>query len=170
MRRFGRLLAFSAVFAGVGAVSGCGALAEEIVEQRHIAEKARAYEFSDDVDETWAEARIALEEGGFKLVGKARVDETVVCPGPESRRKKSKAHLRITKTGWFSHKLEIDILEEEMRDGSWQAEPARQASSIEWKVVKRRDPDYAKKVEAEAEKKGEKGRKIVKDIDDLLSD
>jgi len=145
-------------------------MAEEIAEQHHISKRAREYEFSGGVDKTWEEARIALEEGGFRLEGDPKVDETVECPGPESAHRKQRAHLRITKTGWWSHKLEIDILEERLENGTWTTSRSRQATKIEWKVIKRRDPSYAAEVEAEADEKGKKGREIVKDIDDLLSD
>lgn len=168
--RVGRASVLCAVAVGTSGAAGCGFVASEIVEQHHIAKKARAYEFKGGLDATWAEAKVALEEGGYRLEGDPKVDETVACPGPEDHFRRSRAHLRITKTGWFSHRLEIDILEETLRDGAWKRQPARQASEIEWKIVKRRDPDYAANVEADAEAKGEKGRKIVKDIDDLLSE
>lgn len=174
MRRFSRwvrpALAFGVLFATLVPAVGCGWMAEEIAEQHHISKRAREYEFGGNVDATWEEARTALAESGFRLEGDPRVDETVECPGPESRTHKERAHLRITKTGWFSHKLEIEILEERLEDGKWTTSRGRQATSIEWKVIKRRDPSYAAEVEAEADKKGKKGREIVKDIDDLLSD
>ena len=169
-RRGWASVALVAALMGTTGTVGCGWIAEEIVEQMVIADKARAYEFPADLEATWTETRAALAASGYTLEGDLRVDESVECEGPQDHFSRSTAYVRIVKTGWFSHRLEIDVVREEKQDGVWRTRAASQAADIEWTVISRRDPTYAREVEAKAKAKGEKGRNIVRQIDDLLSE
>ncbi|HET6582476.1 MAG TPA: hypothetical protein VFG69_03490, partial [Nannocystaceae bacterium] len=114
---------------------GCGKLFGAIAEQDHLGDVAEAYEFDMPLAELWDEARIVLEEGGYRLAAAPVLDETVKCEGPSDDRRREWINLRITKTSGDKLKVSMHEVSEQQRDGAWHPSRGTRARMLEWKLV-----------------------------------
>lgn len=157
-------------------LTGCGKVFGEIAEQDHIHDKTRDYVFDEPVDELWKEAKIVLEEDGFRLEGAPVVDETVKAPGHEGANHRRWVNVRILEDG-TGHKVTMHGVSEHKHDGTWQPGAGGRRTDLEFALITRLDPGFADKVEEraaekkeKAEKLGEKAQDAVEDFADLLDE
>ncbi|MBC8072857.1 MAG: hypothetical protein IAG13_31335 [Deltaproteobacteria bacterium] len=155
----------------------CGKIFGAIAEQDHLGDVAEAYEFDLPLSKLWDEARIVLEEDGYRLVAAPVLDETVRCEGPSSTREREWINLRVTKTSGGKLKVSMHRVGEEQRDGKWQPERGGRARMLEWKLVARVDPELSESVgkraaekKDKAEKLGTKAQEAAEDFAELLGE
>jgi hypothetical protein len=150
-------------------LSGCGKVFGKIAEADHVQDSTEDYVFDEPVDELWDEARIVLEEDGYRLEGSSVVDESVKAPGHESANTREWVNVRIAKVD-KGHRVTMHGVAEHQDNGKWQPDGGRRRSDLEFALIERLDPEFADKVRTRAEEKKEKAEKLGRQAQDAVED
>jgi hypothetical protein len=142
------------------ALGGCGWLVGAVVEELHREKAVKAYVYSDDIDDLWKGVRDLAGEYDCELPKKAKVEETFTCKTHPRR------FIRIDRDD-SGHRVRIEVEAVRTSDGRTVKERSRDID-LEWKLLERRHPEDARKIEAAAENRGDKAKKATRKLDELL--
>ncbi len=158
-----RRLARTALVIAFLLAASCGWLMGKMAEQMHKQRALDDHVYKEDIGEVWKELAEIGESVGCDMPDKPKVGETIECTGSD------KYWIRVDERSG-GHQVEIET-EVTRKDADGKEKTSRERDwDLEWKLLERVDPDTAKKIQDEADAKGEKAKEATKQLEETLED
>ncbi|HVI00620.1 MAG TPA: hypothetical protein VM869_18005 [Enhygromyxa sp.] len=156
----GRLLRIFALGFAL-ALPACGWLASEITQQLHRQNALKQHVYKQDITQLWKEVRDLWTSHGCDAPEQPKLGETIACEGSEKR------WLRVDARDG-GHRVEIEV-ERTQKDAEGKEKLVRERDwELEWKLLERMEPDTASRIESEAQAKGDKAKKVTRELEDAI--
>lgn len=159
-----RRLVRSALVVGFLLAASCGWLMGKMAEQMHKQRALDDHVYKQDVGEVWKQLSDIGESVGCDMPSEPKIGETIDCVSGDDK------HWIRMDARDGGHQVEIEV-EVTRKDADGKETTSRERDwDLEWKLLERVDPDTAKKIQEEADAKGEKAKEATKNLEEALEE
>jgi hypothetical protein len=149
----GRLVLALALACAGPTVAGCAAMRAAGARHEHIESQTQEYVYQKPLSQVWPQARQLLFEEGFEVKDTdSTTAETEWKKGDSGRARYLLSGIEVDEG---SCRVQFTKDEQYKTDSGWSSSDPERDLGMEWKLIKKVDPDGARKIEADADAKGD---------------